>query len=64
MKILNIGLFIIATILIAYNLTLVDYKNPINEDSTIALIGVVAGLCVILLLIILNISKKIQRTLK
>ncbi len=53
-------LIIVALLLIAYNVTLVDFENPFQENSTIALIGIVASLCAIILLLIFLTSKKIK----
>lgn len=64
MKVFNIILIVIALGLIVYNATLIDFTNPLEGDSAIALIGVIAALCAVLLLIILNISKKIQDKVK
>lgn len=50
--------------LIVYNVTLVDFENPFQGDSTIALIGIVASLCAIVLLLIFMASKKIDKKLK
>ena len=61
---LSIILIILAMGLIAYNVTLVDFENPFQGDSTIALIGIVASLCAILLLLIFMASKKIEKKLK
>lgn len=58
---LNIILIVLALALIAYNVTLVDFENPFEGDSTIALIGILAPLCAIALLLIFRTSKKIQR---
>ncbi len=63
-KTLSIILIILAMGLIAYNVTLVDFENPFQGDSTIALIGIVASLCAILLLLIFMASKKIEKKLK
>ncbi|MCR9226142.1 MAG: hypothetical protein NXH90_01805 [Flavobacteriaceae bacterium] len=57
-------LIILALGLIAYNVTLVDFENPIQGDSTIALIGIVASLCAIVLMLIFMTSKKIDKKLK
>ncbi len=57
---LSIVFIIIAVGLIAYNVTLVDFGNPFEKNSTIALIGIVASLCAIVLLLIFVSSKKIQ----
>lgn len=60
-KSLVIILIILAILLIAYNATLVDFNNPIGGDSTIALIGIAAALCAIVLLLIFITSKKIEK---
>lgn len=53
----------VALLLIIYNATLVNYQDPFNGDSTIALIGIVAALCAIVLLLIYWTSKKIKETI-
>jgi uncharacterized protein YneF (UPF0154 family) len=60
-KTLTIILIVLALLLIAYNTTLVDFNNPLEGNSTIALIGIVAALCAIVLLLIFLTSKKIQK---
>ena len=57
-------LILLALGLIAYNVTLVDFENPIQGDSTIALIGIVASLSAIVLMLIFMTSKKIDKKLK
>nr|WP_297786590.1 hypothetical protein [uncultured Allomuricauda sp.] len=57
-------IIILALGLIAYNVTMVDFNNPIQGDSTIALIGIVASLCAIVLMLIFMTSKKIDKKLK
>jgi predicted membrane protein len=64
MKALNYILSIIAAGLVIFNLTLINYSNPLHEDSIVALITVITGLCAILLLTILRISKKIEKLQK
>jgi uncharacterized integral membrane protein len=61
MKIFTSILSIIAVIFIIYNITKIDFNNPFGENSIIAFITVFAGLCVILLLAILRISKRIDK---
>jgi len=58
---LSIILILLALGLIAYNITLVDFQNPFEKNSTIALIGIMASLCAIVLLLIFVTSKKIQK---
>lgn len=47
----------IALGLIIFNLIQIDYSNPFEGQSTVALIGVVAGICAVLLLVLLRYSK-------
>lgn len=63
-KTLSIILIILALGLVAYNVTLVDFENPLEGDSTIALIGISASLCAVVLLLIFMTSKKIEKKLK
>tara|TARA_B100001996_G_C18668761_1_gene595867 strand:- start:2083 stop:2280 length:198 start_codon:yes stop_codon:yes gene_type:complete len=46
-------------IMIVFNLTKLNWDNPLNENSIIALIGILASSSSLLLLIIFIISKKI-----
>ena len=64
MKIFSYIVFAIATILIIFNLTKINFSQPFEGDSSIALIGVVAGLCAIVLILIFNISKTIDQKTK
>ena len=57
-------LVLLALGLVAFNLTLVDFNDPLQGDSTIALIGIVASLCAIVLILIFATSKKIDKKLK
>ncbi len=64
MKAFTYILSIIAIIFVAFNLTQIDYSTPFGEDSIVAVITVVAGLCAILLLTIVRLSKSIEKTIK
>ncbi|NNE02784.1 MAG: hypothetical protein HKN52_06410 [Eudoraea sp.] len=59
-KKISIVLIIIALALIAYNTTIINFENPFEGNSIIAIIGVVAALCAIVLLLIYITSKRIQ----
>ncbi|MEL7268543.1 MAG: hypothetical protein AAGL34_03165 [Bacteroidota bacterium] len=63
-KTFTVVLIVFALALIAYNVTMVDFNNPFQGDSTIALIGIVASLCAIILLLIFMTSKKIKDKLE
>lgn len=64
MKIVSNIVIVIAVFLIGFNLTKVNYSNPFEEGSNVALIGVVAGLCAIVLMLIFRISKAIEEKTK
>lgn len=57
MKIFTYIAVAIALGLIGFNLFQIDYSQPFEGNSTIAIIGVVAGICAILLLLLLRFSK-------
>lgn len=63
-KYISVLLIIVAVALIVYNITLVNFDNLFEGDSIIALIGIVASLCAIVLLLIYMMSKKIQKKIK
>ncbi|MFV0539646.1 MAG: hypothetical protein ACK5MZ_00205 [Aestuariibaculum sp.] len=64
MKIFTLIYSIISVILIAFNLTYVDFNDPFNEESTTALITVMAILCGLVLVFILFFSKRIEQKIK
>jgi hypothetical protein len=59
MKIFTNILVLLAVSLLIFNITLIDFKNPLNGDSTIAVVGVIASFCAVLILLIFRMSKKI-----
>jgi uncharacterized integral membrane protein len=64
MKIFKIILACIALLLLIYNVTILDFSNLFGKESMIALIGIVACACAILLLAILNTAKRIDKKIK
>ena len=64
MKVFIYILMVLAVILIAYNITMIDFNAPFKGDSIVAVITTVAGLCAILILTILLVSRKINNTVK
>lgn len=64
MKKLTIIISIIAIGLIAFNFTKVDFNAPFEGKSIIAVITIIASLCVILMMAILRISKRIEQKVK
>ena len=59
MKIFTNILVLLAILLLVFNITLIDFQNPFKGDSVIALVGVVASFCAVLILLIFRMSKKI-----
>lgn len=64
MKIVTLIISIIAFGLMVFNFTKVNFDAPFQGDSIIALITIVASLCVILMMFILRISKRIEQKVK
>lgn len=64
MKIFTIILSVIALGLIIFNFTKVDFDAPFEGDSIIAVITIVASLCVIIMMAILRTSKRIEQKVK
>lgn len=60
MKIFIYSLIAIASGLIIYNFTFVDFENTFSGDSATALIGILASSCVIVLMITLLMSRAIS----
>jgi len=64
MKIFTIIFTIIATALIIFNLTQIDFNNLFEGQSVVALITIFTSLCAIALLQVLRLSKKVNKQLK
>ena len=64
MKIFTTILIFLALALIVFNITLLDFKNPLEGDSFVALVGVIASFCAVFILLIFKMSKKIEQKLK
>jgi uncharacterized membrane protein len=64
MKIFTFITIFLAIGLIIFNATLLDFNNLLQGESLIALIGIIAILCAILVLLIYRLSKSIEEKLK
>jgi hypothetical protein len=64
MKIFTNILIFTAIALIIFNVTLLDFKNPFEGNSMVALIGIAAAFCAVFILLIFKMSKKIEEKLK
>jgi hypothetical protein len=64
MKVFSTILIFIAVALIIFNLTLLDFDQPFEGNSLVALIGIIASFCAVFILLIFRMSKKIEEKLK
>ena len=64
MKAFTYILSIIALALIAFNITKLNFDNLFEGESMIAVITIVSGLCAIILLTIIRISRRIDRKVR
>ena len=60
MKLFTNILVVLASGLIIFNISLIDFKNPLEGNSMIAVIGIAASFCAILILLIFRMSKSIE----
>ncbi|WP_304200733.1 hypothetical protein [Flavobacterium alvei] len=60
MKLFTNILVVLAIGLILFNISLIDFKNPFEGNSMIAVIGIAASFCAILILLIFRMSKSIE----
>jgi uncharacterized membrane protein len=64
MKIFTTILIVLAVALIGFNISLLDFSKPMDNNSEVALIGIVAALCAVFILIIFKMSKKIEEKIE
>ena len=61
MKILIYSIILLAIVLIGYSSTILDFNSLLEGDSAKAVMAIIASLCVIVLMVILLLSRKISR---
>lgn len=64
MKIITIVISVLALVLIAFNVTQINFESPFEGQSVIALITILSGLCALTLMLILRISIRIEEKTK
>lgn len=64
MKIFIYALIVLSIFLIGFNVAMLDFNDWSKEDNIIALIGIVASVCAILILLIFKLSGKLVDKLK
>lgn len=60
MKLFTTVLIVLAIGLIIFNISLLDFKHPLEGNSMIAFIGIAASFCAVLILVIFKMSKSIE----
>lgn len=61
MKYFIYALLILSTIMLIFNAFQLDFNNILGQESSGALIGILASLCVIVMMLILMVSRKIKQ---
>lgn len=61
MKYFIYALLILSILMAVFNTLQVDFENPFSKNSYVAVIAILAALCVIALCLILLTSKKIEK---
>lgn len=61
MKYFTYIFIVISVIIIAYNVTFLDFSKITEGQSGVALIGIITAACAILIVLILHTSKKIAK---
>ena len=64
MKIFTYIIIALATVFIGINFTRLDFNNLLEGESLIALIGIIAIICAVVILLIFRLSKSIEDKLK
>ena len=64
MKIFTYIIIALAVVFIGINASMLDFKNLFEGDSLVALIGIMAILCAVVILLIFRLSKSIDEKLK
>jgi hypothetical protein len=60
MKLFTNILVVLALGLIVFNISLLDFKHPLQGNSMVAFIGIAASICAVLILLIFRMSKNIE----
>ena len=64
MKIFTYIIIALSLITIVFNATKIDFERPFEGESTIAIIGIVASFCAILIVTLYTVAKKVVEQTK
>jgi uncharacterized integral membrane protein len=64
MKIFSYIIIVLSVITIIFNATKIDFEKPFEGESTIAIIGIIASFCAILVVTLFRVAKKVVEQTK
>lgn len=64
MKLFTYIIIALSLITIIFNATKIDFEKPFEGESTIAIIGIVASFCAILIVTLFTVAKKVVEQTK
>lgn len=64
MRIFSYIIIVLSIITIIFNATKIDFEKPFEGESTIAIIGIVASFCAILIVTLFTVAKKVVEQTK
>lgn len=64
MRIFSYIVIALSVITIIFNATKIDFEKPFEGESTIAIIGIIASFCAILIVTLFRVAKKVVEQTK
>lgn len=64
MRIFSYIIIALSVITIIFNATKIDFEKPFEGESTIAIIGIIASFCAILVVTLFRVAKKVVEKTK
>lgn len=64
MRIFSYIIIVLSIITIIFNTTKIDFEKPFEGESTIAIIGIIASFCAILIVTLFRVAKKVVEQTK
>ncbi|MDA0792886.1 MAG: hypothetical protein O3B46_06670 [Bacteroidetes bacterium] len=64
MKYVMVFLMVVSGFMVVFNLSQIDWNQPLIGDSSIAVIGILASASAFVLLLILSLARKIAKQIK
>jgi hypothetical protein len=64
MKIFTYIIIALSVLTIIFNATKIDFEKPFEGESTVAIIGIVASFCAVLIVTLFTVAKKVVEQTK